>query len=80
MGALVSAAISGLLIDRYGRKKVILGSAFAFGLGSLLMAVAPNLSLLMVGRFFVGLGVGSGSMTVPVELLCCFNFILTFIF
>lgn len=90
VGALVSAAGAGYMIDKYGRKQVILTSSFLFGIGALTMAAAPNLAMLMAGRFIVGLGVGSGSMAVPVymsevadteirgSLLTCINVAITF--
>lgn len=68
VGALVSAASCGYFIDKLGRKRVILVSSALFGIGALCMAVTPNLTMLMVGRFLVGLGVGSGSMSVPVYM------------
>ena len=32
------------------------------------MAAAPSVSILMVGRFIVGLGIGAASLVVPVYL------------
>lgn len=90
VGALVSAAAGGYFIDLYGRKPVILASSLLFGVGAVVMSTTPNLALLMVGRFLVGLGVGSGSMAVPVymsevadtevrgSLLTCINVAITF--
>ena len=68
-GAMVSSLGSGPLCDKYGRKPVILLSAFVFILGAVLMAIAPSFTMLVVGRFIVGLGVGSASMNMPI-IIC----------
>mmetsp|Transcript_22449 Transcript_22449/g.32745 ORF Transcript_22449/g.32745 Transcript_22449/m.32745 type:complete len:659 (+) Transcript_22449:103-2079(+) len=65
-GAMISSLGSGPFCDRYGRKPVVLASAFVFIVGAILMACASGFSLLVVGRFVVGLGVGSASMNMPI--------------
>jgi DHA1 family tetracycline resistance protein-like MFS transporter len=50
----VSAPVLGALSDRYGRRPVLLISSFGLGLDYLFMAVAPSLSLLLVGRIISG--------------------------
>ncbi|KAJ0946816.1 putative major facilitator, sugar transporter, major facilitator superfamily [Helianthus annuus] len=67
-GAIVGAAIGGWMNDRFGRKKSILCADFLFCLGSLTMALAPNPWVIIVGRLFVGLGVGLVSMTSPLYI------------
>ncbi|KAL0305472.1 UNVERIFIED_CONTAM: putative inositol transporter 2 [Sesamum radiatum] len=67
-GAIIGAAIGGWLNDRYGRRTTILIADFLFFVGAVLMAAAPNPSLLIVGRVFVGLGVGMASMTSPLYI------------
>jgi DHA1 family tetracycline resistance protein-like MFS transporter len=49
----------GALSDRYGRRPVILISALGLGLDYILMAVAPSLSWLYVGRVISGITAGS---------------------
>lgn len=39
-----------------------------FTIGAILMATAKSIPLLIVGRFIVGLGVGTASLVVPVYL------------
>ncbi|KAB7507225.1 Proton myo-inositol cotransporter [Armadillidium nasatum] len=63
-----SSLIGGVLADRLGRKRVILGSSFVFTLGAIVLGLAPNKETLLAGRFIVGLGIGSSSMCVPVYL------------
>lgn len=66
IGAMATAAVSGVLNDRYGRKPVIMASSVVFVLGAIVMAVSRNYEELLVGRLIVGLGVGASSMSVPV--------------
>lgn len=44
----------GNLSDRYGRRPVLLGSLLGFGLDYLLLAFAPNIAWLFVGRIIAG--------------------------
>jgi len=67
-GAIVGAAIGGWANDKLGRRSAILMADFLFLLGAIIMAAAPNPSLLVVGRVFVGLGVGMASMTAPLYI------------
>lgn len=66
IGAMVTAAVSGLLNDRYGRKPVIVASSLVFVIGAIVMAVSNTYEELLLGRLIVGLGVGASSMSVPV--------------
>ncbi|XP_073225844.1 inositol transporter 4 isoform X2 [Cicer arietinum] len=54
--------------DKLGRKKTILLADVVFTLGALVMAVAPAPWAIIVGRVFVGLGVGVASMTSPLYI------------
>lgn len=67
-GAIIGAAIGGWMNDRYGRRTVILMADFLFFIGAVVMATSPGPSLLVVGRVFVGLGVGMASMTSPLYI------------
>lgn len=51
----------GALSDRFGRRPVILLSNFGLGLDYVLMALAPSLSLLFVGRLISGITAASFS-------------------
>ena len=61
IGAAVGAFVSGSISDKFGRKKVILMADVLFTVGSLVMAFAPTITVLMVGRLTIGLGVGAAS-------------------
>lgn len=55
----VAAPILGALSDRFGRRKVILLSNFGLGFDYILMALAPTLSWLFVGRLISGITAAS---------------------
>lgn len=67
-GAILGAAIGGWLNDKFGRRSAILIADFLFFVGAVIMASAMNSALLIVGRIFVGLGVGMASMTAPLYI------------
>lgn len=67
-GAIIGAAVGGWLNDRFGRRLTILLADFLFFAGSAFMATSPNPAALIVGRVFVGLGVGMASMTCPLYI------------
>lgn len=62
--ALLSLGISGLfygvLSDNFGRRPVILGGLSLFCIGALISALAPDISILLTGRFIQGFGAGVG--------------------
>jgi MFS transporter, DHA1 family, tetracycline resistance protein len=51
----VFSPVLGALSDRYGRRPVLLLSTLGLGLDYILMAVAPNLAWLLVGRILSGI-------------------------
>jgi EmrB/QacA subfamily drug resistance transporter len=56
---------AGLLGDRYGRKKVLLGALALFGAGSLAVAYAPSARAFIAARVLLGLGAAA---IVPLSL------------
>lgn len=64
-GALVGAVYAGLTADRWGRKMPIWVACVIFVIGTLLQTTAYSVPQFAVGRFVVGLGVGSASMIAP---------------
>ena len=57
----VGAPILGTLSDRYGRRPIILLSNLGLGLDYILMALSPNLWVLLIGRLIAGLTASSFS-------------------
>ena len=52
VGVFLSAALGGILADRFGRKPVLVAGVALFGLASLSTMLATGLWSLMVARFF----------------------------
>nr|XP_043629220.1 inositol transporter 4-like [Erigeron canadensis]XP_043629221.1 inositol transporter 4-like [Erigeron canadensis]XP_043629222.1 inositol transporter 4-like [Erigeron canadensis] len=67
-GAIFGAAIGGWMNDRFGRKRSIMCADFVFFIGAIIMALAPAPWVIIIGRIFVGLGVGMASMTAPLYI------------
>ncbi|KAL4367574.1 hypothetical protein GQ457_05G031050 [Hibiscus cannabinus] len=67
-GAIFGAAFGGWMNDRFGRKPSILVADILFFVGAIIMALAPAPWMIIVGRIFVGLGVGMASMTAPLYI------------
>ena len=67
-GAIIGAAVGGWMNDRFGRRKSILVADVLFIVGSAVMAAAPVPAVLIIGRVFVGLGVGMASMASPLYI------------
>lgn len=62
---------TGLIMDRYGRRNMLMINLIIFALGSLACALAPNYALLAAGRFIVGFGLG-GEIAVAVIMMAEF--------
>ncbi|EPS58962.1 hypothetical protein M569_15849, partial [Genlisea aurea] len=67
-GAIFGAAFGGAMNDKYGRKRSILSADVLFFVGAMIMAASVNPWMIIVGRIFVGLGVGMASMTSPLYI------------
>ena len=67
-GAVIGSIFGGQAADDLGRQNVVLGADVAFVLGALCMALAPVFPVLLLGRFLVGLAIGSSAVVVPVFL------------
>ena len=66
--AIVGAAAAVPLNKYYGRKPAILLASLTFLLGSLVLSAASSLVALIGGRLVVGIGIGIGSMVVPMYI------------
>jgi len=59
IGLAIGAIVAGSSSDWFGRRKVLLGSVFAFGLFTLFTAFARNATEMAALRFLTGLGLGA---------------------
>jgi len=71
-GLMIGALLFGPLADRIGRKKIIIFSTVAFGLGTLATAFVRDVDGLLAVRFLTGLGLG-GAMPNTVAMTSEFN-------
>ena len=61
IGAAIGALFSGYFSDKYGRRRVIMAADILFTTGSAIMAFAPTIQVLMIGRLVIGFGIGVAS-------------------
>ncbi|MDE5053454.1 sugar porter family MFS transporter [Niallia taxi] len=67
-GAAFGAIFGGRLSDRKGRRKTIISVAFIFLIATIGCSIAPNMEIMVLSRFILGLAVGATSVTVPAFL------------
>ncbi|MFZ3390890.1 MULTISPECIES: sugar porter family MFS transporter [Buttiauxella] len=68
LGAIFGALLTGPLSDRLGRRKTVIVISLLFALFALGCALATSLTMLIVMRFLLGLGVGGSSQIVPMYI------------
>src|SRR6202167_5346758 len=71
-GLMIGALLFGPLADRIGRKKIIIFSTLAFGIGALVTALVNDVNTLLAIRFLTGLGLG-GAMPNTIALTSEFS-------
>jgi sugar porter (SP) family MFS transporter len=67
-GATVGALSGGRLSDRFGRRATLIATSVIFIAGAIVCAAAASLTMLVIGRVVVGLGIGLACTTVPVYI------------
>ncbi|CAL5219691.1 g1578 [Coccomyxa viridis] len=68
IGAFFGTFLGGALMLHYGRRIAIALNSVFYTLGPLTMALAPNASVLLLGRLVVGLGIGLSAVVTPAYL------------
>lgn len=68
LGAAIGALGSGKITDILGRKKVLIITAFIFAIGSVGLALAHTVALLIIWRLIIGIAIGVASYTVPLYI------------
>jgi len=68
LGAVFGAAVSGALADRFGRKKVLVVTAFLFAIGAVGAAFAASVAMIIVFRMIIGVAIGVASYTAPLYI------------
>src|SRR5437588_6444233 len=71
-GLMIGALLFGPLADRVGRKKIIILSTLAFGIGTLVTGFVQDVNTLLAIRFLTGLGLG-GAMPNAIAMTSEFN-------
>jgi SP family galactose:H+ symporter-like MFS transporter len=66
IGAMIGALVGGVVADRIGRRATLVWAAGIFIVGSLLAPLSVNVSVLIVARAIIGIGIGFTSVTAPV--------------
>lgn len=66
VGAMTGAIAGGAVADRIGRRTTLTWAAGIFIVGSLLAPLASNVTVLIIARAIIGLGIGFTSVTAPV--------------
>ena len=67
-GCLIGVAASGMLTDRYGRKWLLVLSAFLFTASSIGTALAPDFIIFNIARLIGGIGIGLASNLSPMYI------------
>ena len=68
IGCVIGASITGSLSDRWGRKPLLIASAFLFIISASLSAISQTIFMLIVARFIGGLAVGAASVLSPMYI------------
>lgn len=67
-GAMFGSLFSGQLTDKYGRRRLMLLISALFIFGTFIAATAQHISVILIGRIFIGFAIGMGSYTAPLYI------------
>ncbi|WP_298287592.1 sugar porter family MFS transporter [Novosphingobium sp.] len=65
VGCAAGAFTAGRAADRFGRKRIMVGSAILFLVGALVQGITDSHTLFVIARFFGGMAVGAASVLSP---------------
>ncbi|MBV8149289.1 MAG: sugar porter family MFS transporter, partial [Candidatus Eremiobacteraeota bacterium] len=68
LGCIAGAAVSGSIADRIGRRWTLFSAGIIFIVGAFVSALAPNETVLLVGRAIVGIAIGFSSVVAPLYI------------
>jgi sugar porter (SP) family MFS transporter len=68
LGSLVGAVAGGTLADRFGRRRLSIGTAVVFGAAAIGAALAPSLVWLVIARLVAGIAIGIASFVAPLYI------------
>ncbi|XP_058223586.1 sugar carrier protein C-like [Rhododendron vialii] len=68
LAALLSSFVASAVTRKYGRKPSMLSGGILFLIGAAFNGAAVNVAMLIVGRIFLGLGIGFANQSVPLYL------------
>jgi len=68
LGCLVGAIVSGVFSDRYGRKKLLIFSAFLFTLSAIGTGASNHYNIFIIYRILGGIGIGLASNLSPMYI------------
>lgn len=68
VGCILGAAVTGTIADAIGRRLTLLAAGLVFLAGAIVSAAAPDETVLLIGRFVVGIGVGFSSVVAPLYI------------
>ncbi|ACI52838.1 sugar transporter [Gluconacetobacter diazotrophicus PA1 5] len=68
VAATVGSVVAGRISFRFGRRRALLGASLLFLAGSMICALAPSITVLIVGRVLLGLAVGIAAFAAPLYI------------
>jgi MFS transporter, SP family, galactose:H+ symporter len=68
LGALVAASVAGRIVDRFGRRRVLMAAAALFALGALIAAAITAVWMLVMARLILGFAIGVAAVGAPLYI------------